>query len=40
VLDEVNSLVNSESIGEQDFKGFQDPIPVINIIGLKEPGTA
>ena len=40
VLDEVKNLVKAEPIGAQVFKGFQDPIPVINIVGLKKPSPA
>jgi class 3 adenylate cyclase len=37
VFTEVNSLVRAEPVGALRFKGFPQPIPVINIAGLRGP---
>ena len=38
VWSEVRDLVEAEDMGAQAFKGFPDPVPVLNITGLKQPG--
>jgi hypothetical protein len=32
----VEALVHTEPLGELVFKGFRQPLPVFNVVGLKE----
>ena len=36
VFVEVQELVHAEPLGELAFKGFRQPMPVFNVVGLKE----
>jgi class 3 adenylate cyclase len=37
LLGAVESLVTVEPVGEMPFKGFSRPVPVFNVMGLKDP---
>jgi adenylate cyclase len=37
LLGAVEPLVTVEAVGELPFKGFSKPVPVINVMGLKDP---
>jgi adenylate cyclase len=37
LLGAVEPLVTVEPVGEMPFKGFSKPVPVINVVGLKDP---
>jgi class 3 adenylate cyclase len=35
----LEALLDAEPLGELSLKGFLQPVPVFNVVGLQEPGT-